>query len=79
MPNQYIRKSDNRGKWSQDNLTQAIEAVNIRKVSIRHAALEYGVPRKTLEWRLKSKNFLKGSMGPSSVFGEDHEKRHIIH
>lgn len=78
MPNQYVRVSD-RGKWSQENLTQAIEAVRTRNVSVRQASLEYGVPRKTLERRLKTENFTKGPMGPSSVFGIDHEKRLVRH
>lgn len=79
MPNQYIRISNSRGKWSQIDLSEAIKAVRTRNVSVRQASLEYGVPRKTLERRLKTQNFLKGPMGPSSVFGSEHEKRLVKH
>ncbi|KAL0829682.1 hypothetical protein ABMA28_003187 [Loxostege sticticalis] len=79
MPNQYVRISNERGKWSQQDLTEAVEAVLSRHVSVRQAALEYGVPRKTLERRIKTNNFSKGPMGPSSVFGMDHEKRLVRH
>ncbi|XP_060806689.1 uncharacterized protein LOC132903177 [Amyelois transitella] len=78
MPNRYVRKTG-RGSWSQLDLTQAIEAVSARNVSVRQAALEYGVPRKTLERRLKSQNYIKGPMGPSSSFGSEHEKRLVKH
>ncbi|KAI5635189.1 DDE superfamily endonuclease domain-containing protein [Phthorimaea operculella] len=74
MPNQYVRTSTERGKWTQQDLLDAVDAVVVRNVSVRQASIEYGVPRKTLERRLKTSNFSKGPMGPSSVFGEENEK-----
>lgn len=78
MPNQYSRIT-NRGSWSQFDLSQAIDAVLKKNMSVRQAAFESGVPRKTLERRLKSCNYTKGPMGPTSVFGEKHEKRLVKH
>lgn len=82
MPNKYTRKAVNiRGNWTQEDLTNAIRSVVDENVAVRRAAIQYHVPRKTLERRIKTGNSLKGKMGPSSSMGTDHENRlsrHIL-
>lgn len=82
MPNKYTRKAVNlRGNWTQEDLTHAIRSVVEENSSVRQASIQYNVPRKTLERRIKTGNSLKGNMGPSSAFGSAHENRlsrHIL-
>lgn len=80
MPNKYIRKAVAvRGNWSEDSLKAAISAVKNDGLFVRAAAVQYKIPRKTLERRLKNNNDKKGPMGPSSLFGEQNEKKLVVH
>lgn len=80
MPNKYKRKAVAvRGNWSEESLKAAISAVKNDEFSVRAAAIQYKIPRKTLERRLKKNNDKKGPMGPSSVFGEENEKKFVAH
>lgn len=80
MPNKYIRKSiQTRGTWSQEDLSAAIKSVVDGNSSVRRASIEFSIPRKTLERRIKTGNSQKGSMGPSSVFGKENEDRLVRH
>ena len=75
MPTKYIRISGTlRGNWSEEQLQSAMSAV-FNGVSTNMASKTYGVPRKTLERRLKSNNNLKGNLGPQSCLGSDNEKK----
>ncbi|XP_051176365.1 uncharacterized protein LOC127291335 [Leptopilina boulardi] len=80
MPNQYKRKSDNiRGNWSEESLKTAIDAVKIKGMSVLAASKTYGIPRKTLERRIKNNNDKKGPLGPSSIFGIENERKLALH
>ena len=52
-----------------------MEAVNKGRMSVRRASIEYDIPRKTLERRLKTNNTSKGRLGPSGLFGDADEKK----
>ena len=80
MPNKYKRKAVAvRGNWSEESLKAAIGAVKNDGLSVRAAAIEHKIPRKTLERRINKNNDKKGPMGPSSLFGEDNEKKLATH
>lgn len=82
MPNKYTRKSvHTRGNWSQEDLTNAISSIVNENMAIRRASIEFKIPRKTLERRIKTGNHQKGNMGPSCIFGKENEdrlSRHIL-
>lgn len=79
MPTKYIRKKDsNRGSWTSENLSNAIEAIR-NGLSIRKASIEHGVPRKTLERRFKSGNITKGTMGKQCILGNENETKLAQH
>lgn len=81
MPNKYQRQAiSTRGNWSEDSLKAAISCVKNGEMSVYKASIIYNIPRKTLERRYKTDNDKKGPMGPSSLFGDENEKklsRHI--
>lgn len=80
MPNKYIRKAVAvRGNWSEECLQSAMTAVKNENMTVYKAAILYGIPRKTLERRLKKNNNKKGPMGPSSIFGSENEKKIVSH
>lgn len=79
MPTNYKRKtSSTRGSWSEENLVAAIQAVK-NGSSIKRAAENFGIPRKTLERRLKRNDPSKGRMGPDSLFGQENERKLVKH
>ncbi|XP_065930408.1 uncharacterized protein [Magallana gigas] len=51
------KKNENpkQGKWSIDSIKKAVEAVKIKKISIRRAAEQFYVPKSTLERRVNGK------------------------
>lgn len=51
MVRNYKKKSD-RCSWSDGNLKLAVDSINAGK-SIKSAALEYGIPRSTLQRKFK--------------------------
>lgn len=63
-----------RGKWSQNQLTAAVEAIQ-KGISVRQASIQTGVPRKTLERRFKSGKVIRDKMGPSYIFGKKNKER----
>ena len=52
MVRNYKRKSD-RAKYSADNLQRSLEAVKTKKLSLRAASKQFGVPRATIQKPLK--------------------------
>ncbi|XP_030751325.1 uncharacterized protein LOC115878847 [Sitophilus oryzae] len=54
MPFKYNRKTD-RGSWSLEDMTRAINAVKTKSMGIRKASRTYHVPYSTLQDRLKGK------------------------
>lgn len=77
MPTKYIRKS-NRKAWNNQQLEQAIEAVNAG-TSVKAAASNYTVPRTTLLRHLASPN-ISPRLGPlASVFNHQQEEELVQH
>ncbi|CAH1984180.1 unnamed protein product [Acanthoscelides obtectus] len=68
MPTEYKRKgSVCRGEWSEQDLQQAIEAVQKGRVGVREAVRSFGVSYTTLRRRLRSGN-QKASVGTIIYF-----------
>lgn len=79
MPTDYRRKmSSTKGAWSEGSLVAAMEAVR-HGSSIKGASEEFGIPRKTLERRLRTNDQSKGRMGPDSLFGQENELKLVKH
>ncbi|CAH1988327.1 unnamed protein product [Acanthoscelides obtectus] len=80
MPTEYKRKgSVCRGKWSEQDLQQAIEAVQEGRVGVREAVRSFGVPNTTLRRRLRSGNHRKLPLGPVSTLGQENEIKLVNH
>ncbi|CAK8674357.1 unnamed protein product [Clavelina lepadiformis] len=54
MVRNYVRKTQ-RGKWSEENMKKAIDDIKNKKLSIRQAAEQHGVPKSTLERHWKGR------------------------
>lgn len=78
MPTKYRRRSTNRGNYSEDNLKLAIQAVK-NGSTISGASKNYGIPRKTLERKIKTNVSTTGKMGPDSMLGEANENKLAQH
>ena len=65
------RKTNYRSKYSQESLDKAIEDFQSGKFSLRSAAKEYGVPKTTLENRVKGKS--TDELGRPKVLSPDEE------
>lgn len=63
MPTKYKRKNSNRGNYTEENVRLAIEAVR-NGSSVNGASKNYGIPRKTIERKIKNNIFTTGRMGP---------------
>lgn len=53
MP-KFKEKVTRRGDWDENGMKQAILCVKKKEISIREAAVKFGVPRSTLQDRLKA-------------------------
>lgn len=78
MPTEYKRKNSNRGNYTEENLRRAIEAVR-NGSSVNGASKNYGIPRKTLERKIKNNLSTTGKMGPDSMLGEANENKLVQH
>lgn len=68
----------NTGKASQyteETLARAIEEVRANKLSLRKAALQYGVPKSTLSMYVAGKLELGAKRGPASILSAEEEQR----
>ncbi|XP_046739568.1 uncharacterized protein LOC124407470 [Diprion similis] len=80
MPNKYQRQAlATRGKWTEESLKAAINALKNGEMSVYAAAKAYQIPRKTLEMRFKNNNDKKGPMGPTCFFGDENERKLANH
>lgn len=81
MPFRYNRKTD-RASWSLNNMTAAINAVQIKSMGIRKAARTHNVPYATLQDRLRGKvDQTKKILGRPTVlnFAQEEElANHIV-
>ena len=81
MVRAYKRKT-NRSEWSENDIKKAIECVRDEKMSIRKAAIQYNVPKSTLERHLnmKVKHPGKPKLGFfSPVFDKTYENQLVKH
>ena len=80
MPTRYKRKGNyTRGAWSEEALILAVEAVRNGTLGVNEAARQFKVPCTTLRRRLKTENFSKKGLGPHSFFGEENERKIVVH
>lgn len=63
MPRKKIRTTD-RGKWTQEDLNEAIRLINDDSISIREAGRRCGIPERTIRRRIKTGDFNKAGCGP---------------
>lgn len=67
MPNVYTRKQNvaPRGEWTEENLQQAICAINSGAMGICEASRSFDIPKTTLLRRIEKNNFQKRNrLGP---------------
>ncbi|KAK9696220.1 CENP-B N-terminal DNA-binding domain [Popillia japonica] len=67
------------GMCDEENLKKAIEEEKTQTMSVYRASNVYGIPRKSLERRIKLKKNTKGLMGPSCTLGTENEKKLCQH
>ena len=71
MVRNYKRKTS-RGDWTEENMKLAIIAVESKELSIRKAAVVFGVPKDSLNRRVKGKlKSLSGDEKHKNVLGRD--------
>ena len=81
MPTKYKRKlSSQRATWTEENLKNAIEAIDTKTMGFNAAAQHFSIPKATLIRRKKSGKLKKTrSLGPSSTLGEENEAKLVEH
>lgn len=80
MPTQYKRRpGSNRGRWTEENLREAIRRIEAEEIGINEAERYYGIPSRTLRHRRTSGNLMKISLGPQGTLGPDNENRLVEH
>lgn len=78
MPTNRERTTD-RGKWTEEQLKEAVRLVKEEGVSKREAARQNNIPERTLRRRLEKGNFEKTGLGPSSLLGKEAEGKLVKH
>lgn len=80
MPTEYKRKGNSsRATWTEEMLQSAIQAVRTNSTGVNEAARNFKIPSTTLRRRLTTGNSKKRGLGPSSVLGEENEKKIATH
>lgn len=81
MPSYYKRKSTvERGTWSESSLQNAVQAIRDNRMGLNDAARTFGVPRSTIQRRMKTNNLTKcNRLGPPSCLGEEIELKLVVH
>lgn len=80
MPTTYKRKlGSTRGSWNNEDLLKAVDAINENLMGINEAARCFNIPKTTLKRRLKNNTFSKGPLGPSSILGQENERKMVFH
>ena len=62
-------------QYSESALQDALAQIRYGKLTIRKASKNYGVPRSTIQDKLKLQSDIPRKMGPSSILSVDEEKR----
>ncbi|CAH1981192.1 unnamed protein product [Acanthoscelides obtectus] len=76
MPTKYkCTGSCSRASWTEQQLAEAIQAVNENRMGVNEAGRNFGVPATTLRRRKLRENVKKGPLGPSSTLGEAAEEK----
>ena len=81
MPTKYQRKlSSQRATWTEDDLRNALVAIETKTIGVNAAAKHFNIPKATLLRRKKSGKLTKsGSLGPSSTLGEENKAKLVAH
>ncbi|XP_072399497.1 uncharacterized protein [Diabrotica undecimpunctata] len=80
MPTEYVGKgSVSRGKWSEDQLVQALTLIENREMGVNEASRHFQIPGATLRRRRKSRDFRKRELGPTSTLGINNQIKLVNH
>ena len=60
--------------WSEEEMSRALNAVVVHGVSVRHAALLYGVPKSTLGDRVSGKVLCGATCGQDTYLSNEEEE-----
>jgi hypothetical protein len=71
-------KNDEMGRWKQEYLDRAINAVKGKSMGISAASRAFGIPSRTLTRRILQDNYKK-SLGPAACLGSDVEIKMASH
>ena len=71
------RVSTKRKLWNEETMESALQEVRVGNMSVRRAAVEYGVPKSTLHDRVSGK-VLPGSVGGAPRYLEDEEEEELV-
>jgi len=79
MPTFYGPRKTKKASWTQEDLNKALTAIQDQNIAIRTAAKNNNIPEKTLRNRIKTGNFVKGTLGKKCHLGEETEKQLVEH
>jgi transposase-like protein len=77
-PTTHKRKNIERGRWKQEDLERAINAVKGKAMCINAASRAFGIPSRTLRRQIIQGNYKK-SLGPAACLGSDAEIKMAPH
>ena len=72
MVRNYKKKGD-KGKWNEEDMIAAIEAVKVEKITVYEASKRFKIPRETLRSRVIGKVILKARTGRPTTLTENEE------
>lgn len=73
QPREYVRRK----LWTDKNMENALHEVSAGTLTVRRAALVYGVPKSTLHDRVSGK-VLPGCQGGAPRYLEDEEEEELV-
>ncbi len=59
--------------WTDDRMEKALDAVNLRSLTVRRAAEEYDIPKSTLHDRVSGRVLVGASSGPPKYLTDEEE------
>jgi transposase-like protein len=78
MPTTYKRNNDESGRWKQEDLERAINAVKRTSVGISAASRAFGIPSRTLRRRIIRDSYKK-NLCPAACLGSAAEMEMVSH